>query len=142
MKEFLAKFAKAKKEIGGVVKKNASNPYFKSMYADLNAHLDLVEPVLERHGLLLLQPVLEDLVITKVIDIESANEITSMLKIPQLDDMQKVGGAITYARRYTLSALFALKAEDDDGETAVGRTEKEVVKKAAPKAEEGDDLFG
>ena len=34
------------------------------------------------------------------------------------NDMQKLGGAITYARRYTLSALLSMQAEDDDGNAA------------------------
>jgi hypothetical protein len=38
--------------------------------------------------------------------------------------MQKIGAAITYARRFGLVSLLALESEDDDGETAVGRPEK------------------
>jgi hypothetical protein len=37
-----------------------------------------------------------------------------------LHDPQKLGSAITYAKRYALQALFALPSEDDDGNKASG----------------------
>jgi hypothetical protein len=42
------------------------------------------------------------------------------LVIPALD-MQKLGGAITYARRYALVSMFGLESIDDDGNVAVGK---------------------
>jgi len=44
-----------------------------------------------------------------------------MLVKPSKDDMQALGSAITYARRYALQAIVGLSADDDDGESAVGR---------------------
>jgi hypothetical protein len=44
------------------------------------------------------------------------------MKLVGESDMQKAGSAVTYARRYTLGALLAMKAEDDDGNTASGKT--------------------
>jgi hypothetical protein len=37
--------------------------------------------------------------------------------LPNLQDPQKLGSAITY-RRYTLQSLLGLQAEDDDGNKA------------------------
>jgi hypothetical protein len=42
--------------------------------------------------------------------------------IPVKNDPQGYGSAITYARRYALSAMLSVAAEDDDGEAASGRT--------------------
>lgn len=38
--------------------------------------------------------------------------------------MQALGGAITYARRYALSAMVGITQDDDDGNTAVGKPPK------------------
>ena len=70
------------------------------------------------------------MVVTEIRDINTGASIQSSLSLPALTDMQKLGGAITYARRYTLGSLFAMLTEDDDGETAAGRgtTRKKTVK--------------
>jgi hypothetical protein len=52
------KLWKAKQEIGKVTK-GSNNPFFKSKYADLNAILEATEPILLKHGLILLQPILD-----------------------------------------------------------------------------------
>jgi len=130
--EFYKKLAKIKEEIGGVVLKNAENPYFQSRYADLNTHIDLIEPVLKKYGIVMVQPIIGDLVVTQLIDTELDDIVTFNLKLPPTEDMQKLGGAITYARRYLLTSYFVLKAEDDDGETAVGRADKMDTKKTKP----------
>ncbi len=132
MKNVLKKLLKVKSEMGSVAK-SSDNPFFKSKYADLNAHLQLVEPLLEKNGLLLLQPIESDTsgdkVVTRIIDAESGEEVRSEMHLVLLkEDMQQKGAAVTYARRFTLGSLLALQAEDDDGETASGRG------KSAPKA--------
>jgi hypothetical protein len=45
-------------------------------------------------------------------------------------DMQALGSAITYARRYQLQSLLSIPAEDDDAENAVGRKSASPVKSA------------
>ena len=119
-----AKLGKVKAEITSV-KKNANNPFFKSKYADLNALLDVVEPVLKKNDLFLLQPCtggqMGNMVESVIVDPESCQRIASFMILPNIEDMQKLGGAVTYARRYTLQSLLGIKAEDDDGNTATGR---------------------
>jgi hypothetical protein len=43
-------------------------------------------------------------------------------------DMQALGSAITYARRYTLQSLLSIPAEDDDGEASMSRPKTEPKK--------------
>ena len=109
----------------GIVLKSASNPFFKSKYADLNAHLDVVEPLLQANGLLLFQPVeatdLGNIVESRIYHPESGQFVSSVMKLIGETDMQKVGSAVTYARRYTLGSLLGMKADDDDGESSIGR---------------------
>ena len=117
------------------VKKDSKNPFFKSNYADLNAHLELLEPLLNKHNLVLTQSTKTNgqfnIVESAITEVSANAMVVSSLKIPDLDDMQKLGGAITYARRYTLSALLGMRAEDDDGNLASGKPKKRVTKKAS-----------
>ena len=111
------KLSKVKAEIG-VLSKNAKNPFFKSDYLDLNGILSAVEPLLEKWGLLLMQPIMDSRVCTMIIDVENGEEMLSEMPLPNITDPQKLGSAITYFRRYTLQSLLALQAVDDDGNTA------------------------
>jgi len=119
MKELYKKLFEAKKEIG-TISKDSTNPFFKSKYFDINSLLEHVEPILQKHGLLLLQPIEKDYVKTTIIDTESGDWYTSGIRLPELNDPQKLGSAITYYRRYTLQSLLGLQAEDDDANKASG----------------------
>lgn len=113
----MKKLLEAKKEFGKVAK-NAKNPHFQKTYADVNALIDAVEPILHTHGLLLLQPIIENNVVTRIIDVESGESIESSLPLPQGLNPQQLGSAVTYFRRYTLQSLLSLQATDDDGNYA------------------------
>lgn len=120
------KLFNVKKEMG-ILKKDSNNPFFKSKYADLNAHLSLIEPLLQKNGLILTQPVvvggqLGNCVKSEITDIETGAQIDSVMALGQIEKMQEVGSAITYARRYTLGSLFGMQAEDDDANLASGKT--------------------
>ena len=116
----------AKKEIGKI-SKDSTNPFFKSKYFDVNSLLEHAEPILANHGLMIIQPIEEDIVTTKIID-KNGFGVASGMKLPTLNDPQKMGSAITYYRRYTLQSLLALQAEDDDGNKAT----KQVKQDAKP----------
>jgi hypothetical protein len=126
MKELLSKISEVKSEIG-TLSKNASNPFFKSKYLDLGEILSNLEPILQKHKLLLLQPVLDNSVYTEIHDLESGEIIKSAIPLPNIQDPQKIGSAITYYRRYSLQSLLALQTDDDDGNKA---SQKEVAKDA------------
>jgi hypothetical protein len=109
------KLHKAKLAIGKVVK-NAQSHH--SKYADLNAIMAEVEPVLLENGLLLLQPIQGNSVCTQIIDIDSGDMLESCMDLPQGVNPQNMGSAITYYRRYTLQSALSLQAVDDDGASA------------------------
>lgn len=115
--EIYKKLLAAKKEIGKI-SKDSTNPFFKSKYFDVNALLEHVEPILQKNNLLLLQPIEAEWVKTKIVDIETGESVSSEIRLPQLNDPQKLGSAITYYRRYTLQSLLGLQAEDDDANKA------------------------
>ena len=124
------KLFEAKKEIGKI-SKDSTNPFFKSKYFDINSLLEHVEPILQKHDLLLLQPISNGAVSTIIYDIDTDNKnyMSSSIPLPTITDPQKLGGAITYYRRYTLQSLLGLQAEDDDGNSAT----KQVKVESKPK---------
>lgn len=107
----------AKQKIGKVVK-NANNPHFKKSYADINALVESVEPLLIEQGLLLLQPIEDGVVSTLIIDIETGDKVESSMRLDTNLNSQQQGSQITYYRRYTLQSLLSLQAEDDDANSA------------------------
>jgi hypothetical protein len=111
------KLHEAKLEIGKVAK-NAKNPHFKNTYADLNALIEAVEPILLEKGLVLLQPIKEGKVFTVITDITNSYSIESYIDLPNNLNPQQLGSAVTYFRRYTLQSLLSLQAVDDDGQHA------------------------
>lgn len=116
-KTIYSKLLEAKKQIG-VVSKNAKNPHFKNTYADINALIEAVEPILLENGLLLLQPIRDGKQYTEIHDTESGDKIESYLDLNMTLPPQAQGSAITYFRRYTLQSLLSLRADDDDALTA------------------------
>lgn len=112
-----AKIHAAKQEIG-VVKKNAKNPHFKNTYADLNALLEAVEPILLEKGLILLQPIKDGKVFTQIIDIDNGEMIESNIDLSPNLTAQALGSQITYYRRYQISGFLSLMSDDDDGQKA------------------------
>jgi hypothetical protein len=116
-KNIYQKLHEAKLEIGKVAK-NAKNPHFKNTYADLNALIEAVEPILLEKGLVLLQPIKEGKVFTVITDITNSYSIESYIDLTPGLTAQALGSQITYFRRYTLSSLLTLQAIDDDGQQA------------------------
>jgi hypothetical protein len=118
---FYEKLSAVKAEVGRISKDN-SNPFFKSKYFDVNSLLLHVEPIIQKNGLLLLQPIQDNLVKSIILDTNGFS-IESAIVLPELNDPQKLGSAITYYRRYTLQSLLALQAEDDDANLASKKVE-------------------
>ena len=113
----------------GTISKDAKNPFYKSKYFDVNSLINQLQPLLKKHRLLLLQPIEEDAVYSKLICIDGTGGVISALKLPDLNDPQKLGSAITYYRRYTLASLLGLQAVDDDANLSSGKVEPEDNKK-------------
>ena len=110
-------------------KKDATNPFFKSKYADLNAIREAVLPILNSHGISVLQPMtnIEGKNFIKTILLhETGESIESFTEIiySKVNDAQAQGSGITYARRYGLQSFVCVGAEDDDGNKAVKPAEK------------------
>ena len=102
---------------------NAKNPHLKSKYADLQSVIDAVKGALNKNGIAFLQtPSPSDdgrLNLTTRLIHESGEWIEDTATCPlQKQDPQGLGSALTYLRRYSLSAICGLYADDDDGQSA------------------------
>lgn len=115
--------AKAQGEIRGALK-DATNPHFKSRYADLASIVDAARP-LAKHGIATVQvPTSEngEIAVTTILGHSSGEWISGRLSVKPLKlDPQGAGSVITYLRRYSLAAMAGIAPEDDDGEAAMGR---------------------
>lgn len=159
--ELAKALAKLQSEMGAVAKE-ASNPYFKSKYADLAHCWAAVAPLLSKNGLSISQicdeppaeaPVLLSVtdgegnerqevkertavIIETILMHESGQWIAGRLKmIPVKNDPQGIGSCITYARRYALMAITGLVAdEDDDGNAASSKEGTERAPRRASSA--------
>lgn len=118
------------------VPKTASNPYFKSKYAPLDAIVDATRPVLAKHGLAVQQtPVFRDGMagVVTIITHKAGHWEDSELLLPLKDQSpQGVGSAITYARRYALAAVLGLATEDDDDGNVSSGLSKKTAEEARP----------
>lgn len=119
-KEFLNAYAKLLNSINSI-KKDSDNPYYKSKYADLNAIFDEVKDKINENGFILLQNVENNYLRTRIIHIETGEFLESMFELlTAKPDMQQLGSAVTYARRYSLLPMLNIETEDDDGNLACG----------------------
>ena len=132
--ELITALSKAQAEFTPAIK-DSDNPFFKSKYADLAANLNAVRPALNRNGIAIIQADSSDLSRGAAIVRTSLHCGEQWLAVeaeaPALDksgniNVQTIGSAWTYLRRYTLQALCGLASEDDDGNSLSGRTGKET----------------
>ncbi len=115
-KNIYSKLFKLQNELGAI-SKDASNPFYKSKYFDINSLIGQLKPLLQEHNLLLIQPITDNQVRSIIFDLDGGS-VESSMPLPDNLDAQKLGSAITYFRRYTLQSLLALQAVDDDGNLA------------------------
>lgn len=113
------------------LEKDKKNPFFKSSYVSLDKVIDVVRPHLLAEKLLLLQPIEQGCVGTRIFCTESNKFIDSFIPLPENMKPQDLGSCITYFRRYTLVSLLGLAQEDDDGNNAHGRAKAPKAKPPA-----------
>ena len=103
-------------------RKGASNPFFKSKYADLAEVIEASRQPLSENDLSIVQYADDGYVVTQLMH-SSGQWIRGRLRIQPKDNTpQGIGSALSYARRYSWQMLIGqASGEDDDGEAAMGR---------------------
>ena len=140
-----AVLAKAQMELKKAIK-SADNPYFKSKYAGLDEVIEACRNVLNKHGIAVTQtveytpectefpqdrdPIIvppQTVLVTTLLYGEQSIRSVMPLEYKK-GDMQSLGSAMTYARRYSLQSICCLSTDepDDDGNKAVGEKNVEA----------------
>jgi hypothetical protein len=115
----------------GKVVKGATNPAFKSKYADLADVVSVAIPALTEQGIAMFHMMVRDEqgAVMRTMLVHGASETSVSCDVPLIinkQDMQGMKSATTYAKRIGLESLTGIAPEDDDGNAAA---------KAAPKVE-------
>ncbi len=144
MKQITSALLKAQMEFP-LVKKEDSNPFFKSKYAGLPSVLEAILPELNKNGLVLTQSPITDgdrIGVETTIYHTSGEFITSKFTLNLAkNDPQGAGSAITYARRYALVSMLGLNVdEDDDGNAASNKVIKQKDLQVGVPFDNDDDL--
>lgn len=120
--------------------KDATNPHFRSKYADLGAVWEACREPLANNGLSVVQMPVDSeagrVALMTLLMHTSGQYISSTVSTRlQKDDAQGVGSALTYLRRYSLASVVGIVAdEDDDGNAASQKApQTQVTKPQAPK---------
>ena len=122
--------------------KRSQNPHFRSRFADLSEVLDCIEGPLHKHGLVFVQLLRPDahgnLMLHSQVHHAASGEVLEAVApiVAEKPGPQALGSAISYMRRYSAKAMFALADadEDDDAEAASRRSEPPA--KPAPRRQE------
>lgn len=110
---------KAQSQMQGITKEG-KNPAFRSKYVTLDSILDTLRPILTSNGLMLTQGStppwgVESITVESRIIHTSGEWIATTVTIPVTKpDAHGLGSALTYGRRYSVSALLAISADEDD----------------------------
>lgn len=133
MSDAIKALAKAQTEMGKAIK-NAKNPHLKSNYADLGSVMEACFDALHANGFAIMQPCGADergQYVETVLAHASGDTFTSRVHlVVSKNDMQGVGSAITYARRYGLLGMAGLAPEDDDGEATKAAPRQQATNRA------------
>lgn len=138
MKNIAKALLQAQSEMGNA-KKDSTNPFFKSKYADLNSIREACIPILNDKNIVVLQPMIvidgKNYIKTLLLHDsgESLEGLTEIIYSKQ-NDAQSQGSGVTYARRYGLQSLVNIGADDDDGASASAPVKKAATPKKATKA--------
>lgn len=114
------------------IDKDGVNPHFRSTYTTLDNMIDETKPILQKHGLTVMQFPGGDgerVTIRTLILHKSGEWIESeaLTLRPTKQDPQGIGSAITYGRRYSYAAALSLAlGDDDDGNAASAPANKET----------------
>jgi hypothetical protein len=122
-------------------KNTSKNPQFNSSYAPLETVISTVKPILSKYGLSFIQSTSsegENVIIETILIHESGEWLeTNPLSLPAYQikkgggkeyNAQGAGSAITYGRRYSLSALLGISSEDDDDGNGVSSGDQQLSK--------------
>ena len=104
------------------VEKDAQNPFHESSYASLSQILNVIRPILNEQGLVLVQLPINGMekhsicIKTRLIHVETGQflESNSISLVPPKLEAQGYGSLMTYLKRYQITSLLGLSFSEDD----------------------------
>lgn len=98
---------------GLIVHKDKRNEFLKNAYVTLDQIVEKLEPLLGKENLFMFHSIVDRELVTHIVDIEWQEELVSNFPM-NATDPQKAWSEITYGKRYNLSAIFNIIADEDD----------------------------
>lgn len=111
------------------IKKDETNPFYKSKYAPLDSIQKAIQEPLANAGLGYIQEATNEGLKTVLFDVDGNTKEFNYPAVFQ-GKPQEIGSTMTYAKRYALTACLGLiiEGEDDDGNTAQNSQKQEYKK--------------
>jgi len=134
MKNIYKALADFQQECPPILKETQGYGY---QYANWSTILEVVNPLMKKHGMGFTQMVDEGVIVTNIFHVDSGEVIASRTSIPQgvslkgMNDFQVLGSAISYLKRYALSSILGLVTDKDTD--AHGEQEKKLINKLTNK---------
>lgn len=132
MISFAADFQKAS------LKADSQNKHLRNKYVSLDGLLNTIRPILTKNKLSISQDLAGEYLITTLMHESGQFKGSAMIFNPMTDNrgtnnLQQIGGGITYAKRYALAALLAISTDvDDDAQSMQGKKIAPAKKQALP----------
>ncbi|KXT67654.1 Phage-associated recombinase [Streptococcus gallolyticus] len=139
--ELAKAFSKTQQELKQPLK-DAANPFFKSTYVPLENVAESITETATKNGLAFSQePSFDDGMVTVTTLVMHSSgewiEYAPLKMKPVKNDPQAFGSAITYAKRYALSAIFGITSDkDDDGNEATQPQKPQRQQKATKQSKQ------
>jgi len=126
------------------LQKQGINPHFGSKYITLDSLTEQVLPILQKHGVLLMQPLSQvfdgdsgsvPAIATRLVLASTGENLEYLTPIVLgKRDPQGLGSAVTYTRRYALMAALSIVADVDDDANSATPPRSQPVPGAATNA--------
>lgn len=127
--------------------KDGKNEHLRNKYLTLDNILNTVRPLLSKQGLVIVQALAGDYLVTTLYHVSGQYIQSEMPFHPMSGNkgtnaLQELGGGITYAKRYAISALLAISVdEDNDAQSSKIKSEQLKPKKRVNTIEELQKLL-
>jgi hypothetical protein len=131
IKELASALCKAQSELDNASKSTSGHGY---KYADLGEIIDILTPVLSKHGLAHIQsPVvyegkacLETIILHESGEYISNTALMAHAKLHKGNEAQMMGATIAYQRRYSLKSMFGIAEVDEEKNFKANDTKTKV----------------
>lgn len=127
--------------------KDGKNEHLKNKYLTLDNILNTIRPLLTKNGLVVVQALAGDYLVTTLYHVSGQYIQSEMPFHPMSGNkgtnaLQELGGGITYAKRYAISAMLGISVdEDNDGQGSKIDSKQLKTKKKVTTIEELQKLL-